>query len=141
VSCEGMDQLGEVTGSNPSSIIRRTADRSHWRRSPRITASTTPISFRASITTSYCLKAMLDRRTTLCLACSSSLPPNVDDSELFITKCCGRPIFPRCLEKNRGWRDTILVWYVSPEWGLFRPVRPPEADLEGNLLVTQGLSR
>ncbi|KAF9790385.1 hypothetical protein BJ322DRAFT_1168921, partial [Thelephora terrestris] len=43
---------------------------------------------------------MLDRRTTLCLACSSSLPPNVDDSELFITKCCGRPICPRCLETN-----------------------------------------
>lgn len=43
---------------------------------------------------------MLDRRTTLCLACSSSLPPNVDDSELFITKCCERPICPRCLETN-----------------------------------------
>jgi len=43
---------------------------------------------------------MLDRRTTLCLACSSSLPPNVDDSELFITKCCQRPICPRCLETN-----------------------------------------
>ena len=43
---------------------------------------------------------MLDRRTTLCLACSSSLPPNVDDSELFMTKCCGRPICPRCLETN-----------------------------------------
>jgi len=43
---------------------------------------------------------MLDRRTALCLACSSSLPPNVDDSELFVTKCCGRPICPRCLEKN-----------------------------------------
>ena len=43
---------------------------------------------------------MLDRRTTLCLACSSSLPPNVDDSELFMTKCCGRPICPRCLEGN-----------------------------------------
>ena len=45
-------------------------------------------------------EAMLDRRTTLCLACSSSLPPNVDDSELFMTKCCGRPICPRCLEAN-----------------------------------------
>ena len=43
---------------------------------------------------------MFDRRTTLCLACSSSLPPNVDDSELFITKCCERPICPRCLESN-----------------------------------------
>ena len=43
---------------------------------------------------------MLDRRTTLCLACSSSLPPNVDDSELFMTKCCERPICPRCLETN-----------------------------------------
>lgn len=42
---------------------------------------------------------MLDR-TTLCLACSSSLPPNVDDSDLFMTKCCGRPICPRCLETN-----------------------------------------
>ena len=44
--------------------------------------------------------SVLDRRTTLCLACSSSLPPKVDDSELFITKCCGRPICPRCLESN-----------------------------------------
>ena len=43
---------------------------------------------------------MLDRRTTLCLACSSSLPPNVDDSELFMTKCCRRPICPKCLETN-----------------------------------------
>lgn len=43
---------------------------------------------------------MLDRRTTLCLACSSSLPPNVDDSELFMTKCCDRPICPRCLKAN-----------------------------------------
>lgn len=43
---------------------------------------------------------MLDRRTALCLACSSSLPPNVDDSELFVTKCCGRPICPKCLETN-----------------------------------------
>ena len=43
---------------------------------------------------------MLDRRTVLCLACSSSLPPNVGDSELFVTKCCGRPICPRCLETN-----------------------------------------
>jgi len=45
-------------------------------------------------------RIMLDRRTTLCLACSSSLPPNVDDSELFMTKCCQRPICPRCLEAN-----------------------------------------
>ncbi|KAF9648932.1 hypothetical protein BDM02DRAFT_3095582, partial [Thelephora ganbajun] len=43
---------------------------------------------------------MLDRRTTLCLACSSSLPPNIGDSELFMTKCCRRPICPRCLETN-----------------------------------------
>lgn len=47
-----------------------------------------------------CPETMLDRRTALCLACSSSLPPNVDDSELFVTKCCGRPICPRCLETN-----------------------------------------
>ena len=47
-----------------------------------------------------CRGNMLDRRTTLCLACSSSLPPNVDDPELFITKCCQRPICPRCLETN-----------------------------------------
>jgi hypothetical protein len=46
------------------------------------------------------LETMLDHRTTLCLACSSSLPPNVDDSELFMTKCCARPICPRCLEMN-----------------------------------------
>jgi len=53
--------------------------------------------FRAS---RNCRGIMLDRRTTLCLACSSSLPPNVDDSELFMTKCCQRPICPRCLETN-----------------------------------------
>jgi hypothetical protein len=46
------------------------------------------------------VEIMLDRRTALCLACSSSLPPNVEDSELFVTKCCGRPICPRCLETN-----------------------------------------
>ena len=48
----------------------------------------------------YCPETMLDRTTTLCLACSSSLPPNVEESELFTTKCCRRPICPKCLETN-----------------------------------------
>ena len=79
------------------SIVRRTVGRSqsHLDYHPTLisvcTSTTTPPPF---------LKPMLDRRTTLCLACSSSLPPNVEDSELFMTNCCGRPICPRCLETN-----------------------------------------
>ena len=36
----------------------------------------------------------------ICLACPSLLPPNVDDSELLMTKCCERPICPRYLDMN-----------------------------------------
>ncbi|KAH9987333.1 hypothetical protein BJV74DRAFT_755503, partial [Russula compacta] len=43
----------------------------------------------------------------LCLACSSSLPPRLwnnstrrPSSELFLTRCCGRPICPSCLASN-----------------------------------------
>ncbi|KAF8273259.1 hypothetical protein EI94DRAFT_1769325 [Lactarius quietus] len=37
---------------------------------------------------------------TLCLACSSSLPPRLPEPELFLTRCCGRPICPSCLTSN-----------------------------------------
>lgn len=39
----------------------------------------------------------IDRNTTLCLACSSSLPPG---NSLFLTPCCNRPICPKCLSSN-----------------------------------------
>ncbi|KAI0346531.1 hypothetical protein BDW22DRAFT_1481563 [Trametopsis cervina] len=43
---------------------------------------------------------------SLCLACSSSLPPRASnsgagkDQRLFITACCARPICPSCLSSN-----------------------------------------
>ncbi|OAX41162.1 hypothetical protein K503DRAFT_798195 [Rhizopogon vinicolor AM-OR11-026] len=40
-----------------------------------------------------------NRSTTLCLACSSSLPPK-SDQDLFITECCDRPICPACIGSN-----------------------------------------
>ncbi|KAF8969244.1 hypothetical protein BDZ97DRAFT_1754835 [Flammula alnicola] len=54
---------------------------------------------------------ILDRSTTLCLACSSSLPPlkgiassslsaKLDLNAIFITKCCQRPICPSCIASN-----------------------------------------
>ncbi|KAI0322544.1 hypothetical protein OF83DRAFT_1049061 [Amylostereum chailletii] len=61
----------------------------------------------------------MNPNTTLCLACSSSLPPRLfklaqpsltlspnpkqaydEDSTLFFTKCCSRPICPSCLSSN-----------------------------------------
>ena len=46
----------------------------------------------------------VDRNTTLCLACSSSLPPskatNDASSAIYITKCCQRPICPSCISSN-----------------------------------------
>lgn len=52
----------------------------------------------------------MNPNTTLCLACSSSLPPRLlmqsqqtegkRPSELFLTKCCARPICPTCLAHN-----------------------------------------
>ena len=46
----------------------------------------------------------IDRTTTLCLACSSSLPPSkttIDASTtIYITKCCKRPICPSCSSSN-----------------------------------------
>lgn len=38
--------------------------------------------------------------TTLCLACSSSLPPSKSSLSLFTTACCNRPICPQCLQSN-----------------------------------------
>ena len=38
--------------------------------------------------------------TTLCLACSSSMPPFKSSLSLFITSCCNRPICPQCLQSN-----------------------------------------
>ncbi|KAK0463226.1 uncharacterized protein EV420DRAFT_1161757 [Desarmillaria tabescens] len=39
--------------------------------------------------------------TDLCLACSSSLPPQkLSGSKLFITECCQRPICPNCIALN-----------------------------------------
>ncbi|KJA26385.1 hypothetical protein HYPSUDRAFT_52658 [Hypholoma sublateritium FD-334 SS-4] len=59
---------------------------------------------------------LIDRTTTLCLACSSSLPPLKspalstssfsaeglagDVNALFITQCCQRPICPSCISAN-----------------------------------------
>lgn len=57
---------------------------------------------------------LIDRTTTLCLACSSSLPPlkspapstssfsakGQDANALFITQCCQRPICPSCISLN-----------------------------------------
>ena len=40
-----------------------------------------------------------DRRTTLCLACSSSLPPKSADA-IYTTNCCKRPICPSCIASN-----------------------------------------
>ncbi|KAI5982264.1 hypothetical protein EDD15DRAFT_2181179 [Pisolithus albus] len=39
-----------------------------------------------------------NRVANLCLACSSSLPPKAQD--VFITRCCARPICPACLSSN-----------------------------------------
>ncbi|KAF9496757.1 hypothetical protein BDN71DRAFT_1445684 [Pleurotus eryngii] len=36
--------------------------------------------------------------STLCLTCSSSLPPR--SGQVFTTPCCGRPICPTCLKSN-----------------------------------------
>ncbi|KAK0189656.1 hypothetical protein F5146DRAFT_633373 [Armillaria mellea] len=39
--------------------------------------------------------------TDLCLACSSSLPPQkLSESKLFLTECCQRPICPNCIALN-----------------------------------------
>ncbi|KIJ67088.1 hypothetical protein HYDPIDRAFT_150338 [Hydnomerulius pinastri MD-312] len=38
------------------------------------------------------------RSVSLCLACSSSLPPKAID--VFLTPCCGQPICPGCLSSN-----------------------------------------
>ncbi|KAF9466561.1 hypothetical protein BDZ94DRAFT_1187314 [Collybia nuda] len=57
------------------------------------------------------IRAEIDRNTTLCLACASSLPPlktstdlhgesPVGTQDVFITHCCGRPICPRCITAN-----------------------------------------
>ncbi|KZP31721.1 hypothetical protein FIBSPDRAFT_944792 [Athelia psychrophila] len=48
------------------------------------------------------VKTGLDRTTTLCLACSSSLPPLKAGAEhsLFVTNCCRRPICPSCIASN-----------------------------------------
>ena len=46
----------------------------------------------------------IDRTTTLCLACSSSLPPSKSTKDpstaIYITKCCQRPICPSCISSN-----------------------------------------
>ncbi|KAI0064740.1 hypothetical protein BV25DRAFT_1822488 [Artomyces pyxidatus] len=42
----------------------------------------------------------MNANTILCLACSSSLPPRLLREQLFLTRCCNRPICPSCLAKN-----------------------------------------
>ena len=42
----------------------------------------------------------VDFSNTLCLACSSSLPPYKSSQILFTTNCCSRPICPACLSSN-----------------------------------------
>ena len=37
---------------------------------------------------------------SLCLACSSSLPPRKADTSVFVTQCCTRPICPNCIASN-----------------------------------------
>ena len=37
---------------------------------------------------------------SLCLACSASLPPRTEDSKVFHTLCCSRPICPTCVAAN-----------------------------------------
>lgn len=44
------------------------------------------------------------RSTALCLTCSSCLPPK-PDANLFITKCCARPICPTCITSNPRLRS------------------------------------
>ncbi|KAF9048529.1 hypothetical protein BJ165DRAFT_1460359 [Panaeolus papilionaceus] len=48
--------------------------------------------------------ATIDPSTTLCLACSASLPPNLysktSQTKLLLTNCCKRPICPSCIESN-----------------------------------------
>jgi hypothetical protein len=41
----------------------------------------------------------VDFHNTLCLACSSSLPPS-KSTYIFVTNCCSRPICPGCLSSN-----------------------------------------
>ncbi|TFK40265.1 hypothetical protein BDQ12DRAFT_711660 [Crucibulum laeve] len=55
----------------------------------------------------YNTPANFDINTTLCLACSSSLPPLKGKStapgphtDIYITHCCKRPICPSCLKSN-----------------------------------------
>jgi len=45
---------------------------------------------------------IIDQNTTLCLACSSSLPPlkSGRGNNIFTTPCCHRPICPSCIESN-----------------------------------------
>jgi LysM repeat protein len=47
---------------------------------------------------------MLDQYTTLCLACSCSLPPLKNSpstsAAIFLTPCCCRPICPSCIAAN-----------------------------------------
>ncbi|THV03191.1 hypothetical protein K435DRAFT_775080 [Dendrothele bispora CBS 962.96] len=42
----------------------------------------------------------LDSITSLCLACSSSLPPKVNSETLFTTSCCRQPICSTCISSN-----------------------------------------
>lgn len=50
--------------------------------------------------------SILDRSTTLCLACSSSLPPlkgtasSSSANSIHTTNCCQRPICPACISSN-----------------------------------------
>ncbi|KAF9061420.1 hypothetical protein BDP27DRAFT_1429015 [Rhodocollybia butyracea] len=39
--------------------------------------------------------------TSLCLACSSSFPPQSESRVVFTTQCCARPICDSCISKNR----------------------------------------
>ncbi|PPQ64139.1 hypothetical protein CVT24_008769 [Panaeolus cyanescens] len=50
------------------------------------------------------MDVIIDPSTTLCLACSASLPPNLrsktSQTKLHTTNCCKRPICPSCIESN-----------------------------------------
>jgi hypothetical protein len=65
---------------------------------PPATALLFFITTKLSSPMSNTINVPVDRSTTLCLACSCSLPRSNDG--IFITACCARPICPTCLSSN-----------------------------------------
>lgn len=136
MSCDDVNELGGMTGSNPSSIIRGPVDRSQ-RHPLWITASTHPDS----------VPRIHGHLFICCLEVCWTGERRYASHALrryhrmwMIRSCSSRnaaegQFVPGVWNRTRGWRDIILVWCASLGWGLFRPVRPPGADLVGSLLV------